>query len=290
MSKSAHSFSEAANLFGFSASSPVQEKWIDSHCHYESGKFNKNRDEIISKVQKCCKNVICVGTNIKENAAIEKLKEKYDFMYAMYGFFPTSVCWLEPELCKDAENNWNKLIRQLKTSKCVGLGEIGLDYSWNSCGDIKGDKAREYQKKWFIKQIDLAREMDLPISIHSRDAEDDTNKILDGYDSLKGVVHCFSYSPDTALFFVSQGLYLGIGGTSTYKANSGVREAIKQVPLNKILLETDAPYLSPEPVRRSINDSSNIKYIIQNIADIKEISEDEVIYQTNKNCHDLYGI
>lgn len=264
-------------------------KWIDSHCHYESGKFNKNRKEVLDKVSKCCEKVICVGTNIKENKNVIELSNKYDFIYNMVGFFPTSVYLLENSICSESEYNRKKLIEQLNHSKNVGLGEIGLDYSWDSCGDIKGPKARELQKKWFKNQIIIAQEHNKPISIHSRDAEDDTISILDSFEHIDGVVHCFSYGPKAAEFFINKGLYLGIGGTSTYKNNELIREAIENTPIDKILLETDAPYLSPEPVRRSVNDSSNITYVIDLISKIKDISREEIIKITNENCKKLYN-
>lgn len=263
-------------------------KWIDSHCHYECGKFNKNRKEIIEKVSSCCEKVICVGTNIKENLGVIHLSEAYDFIYNMVGFFPTSVYVLDKAYCSDADKNIAILREQLHHQKNVGLGEIGLDYSWNSCGDLKGDEARLLQQKWFREQILIAKEYNKPISIHSRDAEEDTIKILNEFNSVKGVVHCFSYGVDAAKFFVDKGLYLGIGGTSTYKNNQNIRDAIKITPIEKILLETDAPYLSPEPVRRTVNDSSNITYVIDLISQIKDISRKEIIDITNNNCQKLY--
>lgn len=281
-----HSFKEAAVLLGMS---PSDKKYIDTHCHYESKKFDKNREEIIKKVEKCCEKVICVGTNTKENAAISGLCMDYDFIYGMYGYFPTFVHKLDRAFDKNADANLQMLLLQLEKTKCVGVGEIGLDYNWDSVGPIKGEKARELQKKWFKKQAEIAISKKMPVSIHSRDAEEDTIKILEELDGLKGVIHCFSYSPETAKFCTDKGLYLGIGGTSTYKSNDGIRQAIKEAPIDKILLETDAPYLSPEPVRRQINDSSHIRYVIENIAAIKGMSYGEVIEKTNENCKILYG-
>lgn len=267
----------------------IMEKWIDSHCHYEHGIFKRNRDSVLNKVDKYCEKVICVGTNLNENKGVIDLSHKYDFIYNMVGFFPTSVDKIDEEYCSEGKENWNNLILQLQDDKNVGLGEIGLDYSWNQVGKIKGEEAQELQKKWFRKQIILANELNKPISIHSRDAEEDTKKILDEFEKLNGVVHCFSYSPKTAKFFIDKGLYLGIGGTSTYKFNDKIREAIRITPIEKILLETDAPYLSPEPVRRTVNDSSNIIYVIKLISQLKCMTEEEVIKQTNENCKNLYN-
>jgi len=266
----------------------IEKKYIDSHCHYECGKFSKNRESILEKVHECCEKIICVGTDISTNYSVVELTKGHDFVYGMVGFFPTKVYSLEPEICSKTEYNMNTFLSQLKEKKCVGLGEIGLDYNWDSCGIIKGERAREYQKKWFEKQARIAIDMDIPVSIHSRDAEKDTIEIIKKLDGLTGVMHCFSYGPETARFLVESGLYLGIGGTSTYKSNENIRQAIKETPIENIILETDSPYLSPEPVRKHINDSSNIKYIIKNIADIKGITCNEVIDATNENCRKLY--
>lgn len=264
------------------------EKWIDSHCHYESKKFDKIRENVLINVKEKCDRVICVGTNIPENKRIIKLSNDYDFIYNMIGFFPTYVYLLDEEICEESKKNIETLKEQLGSKKNVGLGEIGLDYSWDCVGDIKGNKARLLQQKWFKNQIEIAKEMNKPISIHSRDAEIDTIKILKSYNKLSGVFHCFSYTPTTANICLQKGLYLAFGGTSTYKNNDLIRQSIKICPLNRIVLETDAPYLSPEPVRRSINDSTNIKYVIELISKLKNISEEDVIKYTNENCYNLF--
>lgn len=265
----------------------MQLKYIDTHCHYESVRFNKNRGEILEKVRGCCEKIICVGTNAEENKRVMDIC-KEDFVYGMVGYFPTSVYQLDDLLCKESIKNFSDLTKQLRSSKCVGLGEIGLDYHWDSVGDSKGEEARKLQQKWFIHQARLAIMYDLPVSIHSRDAEEDTVKILGDLNGLKGVVHCFAYSPETARYCVDKGLYLGIGGTSTYKNNEHIRQVIKETPIECLLLETDAPYLSPEPVRRQMNDSTNIKYVVENIAAIKGMTYEDVVKETNKNAYELY--
>lgn len=264
-------------------------KYIDTHCHYENKKFDNNRTEILKKIESCCDKIICVGTNIPENKRIIDLSKKYDFIYNMIGFFPTYVNLLDSKYCENAKENLDMLINQLNTEKNVGLGEIGLDYSWNSVGTLKGNEARELQKKWFKEQINIANLLNKPISIHSRDAEEDTIKILNDFDNIKGAVHCFSYTKETAKKCLNKGLYLSFGGTSTYKANQNIRDSIIECPIDRILLETDAPYLSPEPVIRTLNTSENIKYVIELISTLKKISEEDLIIQTNKNCYDLYN-
>ena len=175
-------------------------------------------------------------------------------------------------------------IKQLKTEKVIGLGEIGLDYHWNKPDSI-------IQKEWFIKQIEIANELKLPICVHSRDSEKDTLDILSNNKVDYGcVIHCYSYGLASAKKYVNKGFYFGVGGTSTYKQNNDLREAIKYIPLEQILLETDAPYLTPEPHRRQRNDASQIIYVAENIAKIKDISVDKVIEITNKNTKQFYKI
>lgn len=265
-----------------------ESKWIDTHAHYDHGKFDKNRDLLINKIKENVEYIINLGTNVKGNQRTLQLIKKYDYVYGMVGFFPTDVLELEnPDVTSE-------FMYQLNNKKVVGIGEIGLDYNWccvnNGSEKIVGDEAKEIQKKWLCYQLDLAAKLDLPVSLHSRDAEEDTAILFSKYESIKGVMHCFSYGLESAKLYLDKGLYLGIGGTSTYKANNELREVIKETPLDRLLLETDAPYLSPEPVRRSLNDSSNITYVIDNVAKLKGISREEVIIQTNKNAKKLFNL
>lgn len=290
----------------------MSAKFIDTHAHYNSRQFNKNRNELLNDLKNDVEYIINIGTHMETNTEILQLVCIYDYVWGMIGFYPTDVWQLEETLCPNdvsififnAKDNWDAFQHQLKNQKIVGIGEIGLDYHWESVGPtylkpgetgkkgerkVSGNEARKIQQKWFKNQLDLAQELELPVSIHSREAEEDTIKILSNYDTVKGVVHCFSYGMDAADFFIKKGLYLGIGGTSTYPANKELREVIKCVPLNRLLLETDAPYLSPQPVRREINNSANISYVIDNIADLKQVSRDEVIAITNDNAVRLFG-
>ena len=269
------------------------EKFIDTHAHYHHKKF-KNRDELLKEMQSEVKYIINLGTDVISNFYTISLINKYDYVYGMVGFFPSDVYLLDKELCDDSEDNLKEFKKQLTHKKIVGIGEIGIDYHWNSVGarglEITGEKAREYQHKWFKYQIDLAKELNLPVSMHSRDAEKDTLDIFSNYDNINGVMHCFSYGMKSAEEYLKKGLYFGIGGTSTYPNNKELREVIEYLPLNRILLETDAPYLSPQKVRGTMNDSRNIKYVIENIAEIKNVDIDEVIDVTNKNAIKLFGL
>lgn len=283
-------------------------KFIDTHAHYNHNYFKKNRDELLETLRDEVEYIVQLGTNAKSNAETLQIISLYDYIYGMIGFFPTDTWQLEPDLCtKDcnmfihnAKDNLLIFQKQLINQKIIGIGEIGLDYHWDFVGpykqkfdgakEINGKEARKVQEKWFRYQLDLAKKLNLPVSMHSRDAEEDTIKVFSDYDNINGVMHCFSYGMKSAEYYLSKGLYLGIGGTSTYPSNKELREVIKNTPLDKLLLETDAPYLSPQPVRRETNTSSNIKYVIENIANIKNISEEEVIIQTNKNAKTLFKL
>lgn len=286
-------------------------KFIDTHAHYNNNKF-KNKNQLLKDLTQDVEYIINLGTNMKSNTETLQLVSLYDYIWGMIGFFPTDTWQLETDLCPNdidmfvfnGKDNWICYNHQLKNQKVVGIGEIGLDYHWNYVGPmnlkeetigshgerkIVGEEARQVQQKWFRRQIDLAKDLNLPVSMHSRDAEEDTLKVFSDYESLNGVMHCFSYGMKSAEVYLKKGLYLGIGGTSTYPANNELRKVIKEAPLDRLLLETDAPYLSPQPVRREVNNSSYITYIIDNIAKIKNISREEVIEQTNKNAIKLFG-
>lgn len=268
------------------------KKYIDTHAHYNLRQFNKDRKELLENLQEKVELIINVGSNTKMNLETLQLLSLWDFIYGIIGFFPTDTWMLEKELCNEAEDNWLILTKQLLNQKVVGVGECGLDYHWNCIGpkgkQINGAKARFIQEKWFRKQIELALEKDMPICIHSRDAEDSTIRILKDYPEIKGEVHCFSYGLKAADFFLNNGLYLGIGGTSTYPNNKELREVIKICPPDKLLLETDAPYLSPQNHRKERNNSEYIVDVIDNISTIKNISKEEIINITNNNVRNLF--
>lgn len=252
-------------------------KYIDSHAHYLSRQFNKDRNELLNHLfDTDLEYIIECGTNTASNTSVIELCSKFDKIYGVIGFFPLDVAELEDKKKLDLFK------QQLKEKKIVGIGEIGLDYYH------KGDSS--LQKKWFINQLKLAKEVNLPVCIHSRDAEIDTLNILKNNGQMKGVIHCYSYGVKTMKALLKLGYYFGVGGTSTYKSNVELREAIKEMPLDRILLETDAPYLSPQEVRKGRNDSSNIKYVIEELSRLKKISKEEIINQTNNNVKKLYNI
>lgn len=250
-------------------------KYIDSHAHYLARQFNSDREVLLKELfNNDLDYIIECGTNSRSNARITKFVENHDKVYGVIGFFPTDV--------KECENEGTiaKLKGQLALPKILGIGEIGLDYYH------PGDK--KLQKKWFIEQLKIAKELNLPVCIHSRDAEADTVAILKNNGEMNGVIHCFSYGTKAMEIAARLGYYFGVGGTVTYKNNKDLREAVKNMPLERIVLETDAPYLTPEPDRRARNDSSKILIVIDEIAKLKKVSREQVIEQTNKNVFELY--
>lgn len=250
-------------------------KYVDSHAHYYSRQFNKDRIELLKRLfETDVKAIVECGTNIWSNAKVIKEAENNENIYAVIGFFPTDVQELEQK------GTLENLVNQLQYPKVLGLGEIGLDYYH------KGDVA--LQRKWFIEQLKLAKKLNVPICIHSRDAEQDTLNILKNNGKMNGVIHCYAYGVKTMRELVKLGYYFGVGGTFTYTANKDLREAIKEMPLDRIVLETDSPFLSPQVVRRSRNDSSNIKYVIEELSKIKKVSKEEIIKITNKNVCAVY--
>ena len=171
-----------------------------------------------------------------------------------------------------------------KRDKVVAIGEIGLDYYWDN-------EPHDVQKKWFIRQLDLAREMDLPIIIHSREAAADTMEIMKEHaQGLQGVIHCYSYAREQAEEYVKMGLYIGIGGVVTFKNAKKLKEVAAVIPLERILLETDCPYLAPTPYRGKRNQSSYIQYVAEEIAQIKGITAEEVIAMTEENARKMYRL
>ncbi|MBQ4275272.1 MAG: TatD family hydrolase [Lachnospiraceae bacterium] len=252
---------------------------FDTHAHYDDEAFDEDRDSLIASLKdNGITRVVNVGADLKGSRASVELADKYDFIYAAIGAHPDNA--------KEIDDAGIATLKELsKNKKVVAIGEIGLDYYWNK------DNAEE-QKEAFSRQIDLARELSLPIIIHSRDAAKDTMDVLKEKDagSVGGVMHCFSYSTEIAREVVDMGLYIGVGGVVTFKNGKKLREALLEVPLDKIILETDCPYLAPEPHRGSRNSSLNLPYVVKAIADIKGVSVEEVMKTTYNNACRMYRI
>ena len=245
---------------------------IDTHCHVLSEYYN-NIDEVIKKMED---NIIIVsGTNDQDNQEVIDLCNKYKNVYGTIGIHPT-------EIDKITENSYQIIIDNINNKKIVGIGEIGLDYYWN-----KEDK--EKQNAVFIKQLDIARKYNKAVVIHSREAIGDVYEILKNYPDLKKDIHCFTGSIEMANNFIKIGCKLGIGGVLTFK-NSKLKEVIKEIPIQAILLETDSPFLTPEPLRGKKNEPYNVIYVANKIAEIKGISQAEVLKQTTLNAINQFDL
>ena len=251
---------------------------FESHAHYDSQQFDDDRDALLNSMQENG-----VGTIINSAAdwdsvtEVVELAEKYPFVYAAVGMHPDEVGDLN-------EERFAFMKSQCQKEKVVAVGEIGLDYYWDN-------ESHDTQKKWFIRQLELARELDLPVIIHSRDAAADTLEIMKEHaKGLRGVIHCFSYSKELAREYVKMGFYIGIGGVVTFKNGKKLKEIAEEIPLDRILLETDCPYLAPVPFRGKRNSSLYIPYIAQEIANLKGITYEEVVAQTEENGKRLFGI
>jgi TatD DNase family protein len=206
-----------------------------------------------------------------------ELANQYPFVYVALGLHPDEVGELN-------EERFEILKAECQKEKVVAVGEIGLDYYWDN-------ESHDIQKKWFIRQLELARELDLPVIIHSRDAAEDTLKIMKEHaKGMRGVIHCFSYSKEMAEEYVKLGFYIGVGGVVTFKNGKKLKEVVEAIPIERILLETDSPYLAPEPHRGKRNSSLYLPHIAQMIADLKGLTYDEVVAQTEKNGKELFNI
>ena len=254
--------------------------WIfDTHAHYDASAFDKDRDALIDSLkQNGIGKVVNVSAAAKDVDQVINLTQKYDFIYGTVGLHPDEVGDLTDELMEEFEE-------LLKLPKIVAVGEIGLDYYWNK-------EVKEMQKECFVRQIDLARRTGKPLVIHSREAAGDTLDIMrsENAGDIGGIVHCYSYSPEMAEIYVDMGMYIGVGGVVTYNNAKNLKEVVRRIPLERIVLETDCPYLTPHPNRGKRNDSSNLKYIAQAVSELKEIPYDEVVRQTWENAHTVYKI
>ncbi len=252
---------------------------FDTHAHYDDEAFDKDRISLLPSLPtQGIEAVVNIGASIQTTKNTLKLIENYPFFYGAVGVHPNETGELNENLL-----NWLKEVA--RHPKVVAIGEIGLDYYWN-------EPDRETQKHWFICQLNLAREVGLPVIIHSRDAAKDTLDIMKSQksDEIGGVIHCFSYGKDLAREYLSMGFYLGIGGVVTFKNAKKLKEVVEYMPMDKMVLETDCPYLSPEPFRGTRNSSLNLPYVVKAVSEIKGISEEKIIEITYKNAKDLYRI
>lgn len=253
---------------------------FETHAHYDDEKFNEDRDQLILAVKESGVNpIINVGASLSSTQATLELAKQYDFIYAAVGLHPDHVEELN-------EENFAWLKEQTNWDKTVAIGEIGLDYYWHSEEDHQ-----KLQRYWFTRQMELAREVKLPIIVHSRDAAADTLKVMQEANAqdIPGVIHCYSYSKEMAREFIQMGYYIGVGGVVTFKNAKKLKETVEEIPMERILLETDCPYMAPEPNRGKRNDSRNIPYVIAKIAEIKGLTPEQVENIARENAFQLFG-
>lgn len=251
---------------------------FDTHAHYDDKQFNDDREELLhSMADNGVGTIVNVSASYNSCKRIADMVQDYPFMYAAVGVHPDNVGDLDDE-------SFARMKELFTRDKVVAVGEIGLDYYWDN-------ESHDLQKKWFIRQLELARQLNLPVLIHSREAAGDTIEIMKKYaQGLKGIIHCYSYSKEMAKEYVKMGFYIGVGGVVTFKNARKLKETVEELPLTSIVLETDCPYLAPEPYRGKRNNSIYIQYVAAEIAKLKGITCEEVIAQTEANAKVLYGI
>lgn len=252
---------------------------FETHAHYDDKAFEEDREELLELLpERGIGRIVNIGSDLRSCRQTIVLMQRYPYVYGALGIHPSDTGEL-------TEEDFAWLREQCTLEKCVAVGEIGLDYHWD-------EPERTIQKKWFHRQLGLAREVKLPVVIHSREAAGDTIDIMkeEKAEEIGGVVHCFSYTRETAEIFLKMGFYIGIGGVLTFQNAKKLKEAAEYVPMNRIVLETDSPYLSPEPFRGKRNSSLNLPYVVKALAQIKGITEEEIEKITWDNACRLYRL
>ena len=237
---------------------------FDTHAHYDASAFNKDRDELLSSLpRRGVGLVVDPGCTVESSRAAVELAERYPHVWAAVG--------IHPEDCAGASEADFQAIRALaEHPKAVAIGEIGLDYYWEQ------NPPREFQQTVFRRQLALARELDMPVIVHDREAHGDSLAIVKEFPEVRGVFHCYSGSPEMAAELVKLGWYLGFDGPVTYKNARRALEAADVTPLDRIVVETDSPYMSPVPNRGKRNDSTNLPYVVEKLAERKGVSPEEM--------------
>ena len=252
---------------------------IDSHVHLDDKRYDGDRDRLIKSLRDDgLELVINIGADLQTSIASVSLAEKYDQVYAVVGVHPHSA--------KEVDESTLEILKSFASrEKVVAIGEIGLDFHYDN-------SPRDLQRKWFKKQLELAKQVDLPVVIHSREATQETFEIIkqaqDG--SLRGVLHCYSDSVEIALEYIKLGFYISLGGPVTFNNARVPKEVAKAVPLDRLLIETDSPYLTPSPNRGKRNEPAYVRFVAAEIAELRDISFDELVKATNRNTKDLFQI
>ena len=252
---------------------------FDTHAHYDDDAFQEDREELLAGLEAAgIGTVVNIGASIASTRTTIELAEQYPFIYAAAGVHPSETAELDEE-----KMNW--LEEMCARPKTVAVGEIGLDYHWD-------EPEREVQKRWFREQIRLALRVKLPIVVHSRDAARDTLDIIKEEKAAEagGVIHCFSYGVEVAREYLDMGFYLGVGGVLTFKNAKKLKEVVAYMPADRILLETDCPYMAPTPHRGERNSSLYLPLVVKAVSEIKGIPEEEVVAVTEANARRMYRL
>jgi len=251
--------------------------FFESHAHYDDEQYDADRDALLASLPASgVSRVVNVGTMAKTSRASIVLAEKYEYIYAAVGVHPH-----EAGNCSEAEIE--ELLEYARHPKVVAFGEIGLDYFYNFAG-------KEVQRRWFERQLEAAEKAGLPVIIHSRDAAAETFSIIKNSGVRRGVIHCYSGSPEMAQDYVEMGFHIGVGGIVTFDKARKLPEVVEKLRLEDILIETDCPYLAPAPNRGKRNTSANLVYIAQKIAEIKRVTVQEVAEVTYANAAGMFDI
>lgn len=250
--------------------------YFESHAHYDDKRFREDREELLQELLPASgvSHIINIGCDVKSSEISVRMAEKYDYIYAAVGVHPH-------ELYDMSSQTIDKLRKLSQHKKVVAIGEIGLDYHYDT-------HPREFQRFWFIQQLRLAEETGLPVVIHSREASQDTFDIISRSNVRRGSIHCYSGSAEMALDYVKMGFHIGVGGVVTFSNAKKLVEVVEAIPIESILIETDCPYLAPAPNRGKRNDSRNLKYIVEKIAEIKNMTPEAVAEITKKNAKNLF--
>lgn len=278
---------------------------FDSHAHYNDEKFDKDRDDIIKETLKNdVSNFIVAGYNIESSKKAVKIAKQYKEVFAIVGISPNDLEDIQTKediqdkiseleqiivgertcTCPDKDGTLPLQARIINLRKIVAIGEIGLDYYWNKVN-------KEIQKAMFVKQIELANKLELPIVIHTREAINDTLQILKEHQVIKkGIFHCCPLNRELVKEALKLGYYISLSGVITFKNAKNADEIIKMIPEDKLLIETDSPYLAPEPVRGTRNNCMNVQYVAKKIAEVKNKTIEEISDITNKNAKKIFHI
>jgi len=255
---------------------------FDTHAHYDDEAFDEDRDAVLSSLKdKGVGTVVNICASPASLRRIPELVKQYPHVYGAVGIHPDHAGELTEEMLRE-------ISRLADGEKIVAIGEIGLDYYWDTA-------PHEVQREWFLRQLDLAIEKELPVVIHSREATQETLEIMrEAYKKsggkLRGVIHCFSGSAEIAKEYTDMGFYIGVGGVVTFKNGKKLKEVVETIPLDRLVIETDCPYLAPVPHRGKRNDSTLLKFVIEEIASLRGMTAEEVESLTEENAKQLYKL